>query len=180
MTTGFETGAYFALAGVFGSVLFYPMVVLLFLGFVPALLLVPLGFMIAGGVVSAKIDLKPEIIRSLAWAFALVGIGVVGSQIGAQSIESGTAIVRSGGSMFAGFVAAGLAAAGGAGAGVRARAFLALTCGGVVGASALVVARLLVEVSGPLSVTVGAVTGLGVAGALAAGSGVWSRTEVLA
>jgi hypothetical protein len=164
-----RSAAYFALAGVAGSAAFYPAVLLAFFGLLPALLLVPLGFMAAGGIVGGKLDLNPEVVRSLAWAFALVGIGVLGSEIGAQASQFRTALVIGGGSLRGGFMTGGLAAAVQVSAGLRARAFLAFAVGGAAGASGFVIARTLLVGRGPLSVALGAVVGLGVAGALAEG-----------
>ena len=161
-----RTGAVFLACATLGGVMLPVSFTLMWVFGVPALLVPPLAFMIAGGLAGATIDdgRSKGVVR-LAWAFATVGISALTFAVITHFAEAGRVLFRGGGAFLIGFGLAGVVAGVGGVSGKRTAAIvLAFVFGGVFGASAAVSVRLFAHWSSPNSAALGAIVGLGAAG----------------
>jgi hypothetical protein len=161
-----RTGAVFLACATLGGVMLPVSFTLMWAFGVPALLLPPLAFMIAGGLAGATIDDGPSkgVVR-LAWAFAAVGISALTFGMITHFAEAGRVLFSGGGAFLIGFGLAGVVAGVGGVSGKRAAAVvLAFALGGLLGASAAVSVRLFAHWNSLNSAALGAIVGLGAAG----------------
>ena len=139
---------------------------LLYLIGVPALLLPPLAFMVGGALAGARLEEDSKGVVRLAVAFAIVGISAQAFSLVTHFPRSETVLSRGGGAFLVGFLLAGLVAGvGRESLKLTAAAVLAFELGGIVGATAAVLARTSAHWSSLNSAAVGATLGLLIAGA---------------